>query len=478
MQPATVMLKLARTLRDAKVQAQHEAALALRASDDPADFDAGWAKGRIFVSIAAFRDPECQKTVADLFAKAAHPERITVGLVRQMDEVLDAAHLTGPAFPEGQVRELRVDWRETRGVCWARFLAQSLWRGEQYLLQTDAHMIFEQDWDALVIDELEGCPGDKRVLTFAPPPYLSPGDVLADLYPGVLRTDGFLGDGAIRFTGVWAAKPLTDNHRMPFLLAGGLFAPAALIAEVPYDPHQCFGLEEASYAARLFTHGWDVYSARTRIAWHQYKHNNTLKRGGCDDPSFELEQLERTRRGYVRFDHMTKHGRSTHGATIEDLDLFGLGEKRTLAEYEDFAGLDFRGKRASEHAMRARYIPNVSQVVQFSVPRLDGDDREPFEIMSEEERLLRIALRKWSLEQLAEEIVSLMLAIATSDMANASHQQRGAEIFAKRAALLADFEAWDHDALTTELARLVIAVSSMNAAQESARQTEPLAARI
>jgi hypothetical protein len=45
---------------------------------------------RIFVSIAAFRDEECQWTLRDLFLKAAHPHRVFVGVVWQVDPVADA----------------------------------------------------------------------------------------------------------------------------------------------------------------------------------------------------------------------------------------------------------------------------------------------------------------------------------------------------------------------------------------------------
>jgi hypothetical protein len=39
---------------------------------------------RIFVSIAAYRDPECQWTVRDLFRQATHPQRVHVGIVWQV----------------------------------------------------------------------------------------------------------------------------------------------------------------------------------------------------------------------------------------------------------------------------------------------------------------------------------------------------------------------------------------------------------
>ena len=37
----------------------------------------------IFVSIAAYRDAECQKTVRELFTKAKHPGRVHLGVVCQ-----------------------------------------------------------------------------------------------------------------------------------------------------------------------------------------------------------------------------------------------------------------------------------------------------------------------------------------------------------------------------------------------------------
>jgi hypothetical protein len=48
---------------------------------------------RIFVSIASFRDAECQWTLRDLFVKSAHPERVFVGVVWQIDPVADAGYV-------------------------------------------------------------------------------------------------------------------------------------------------------------------------------------------------------------------------------------------------------------------------------------------------------------------------------------------------------------------------------------------------
>ncbi|WP_122982721.1 GlcNAc-transferase family protein [Methylobacterium indicum] len=467
------MMHLARPLQDEDLQGHHERALAVRADGDPAVHDPAWGRDRIFVSIAAFRDPECQKTIADLFAKADRPERVTVGLIRQMDLVEDLAHLAGPAIPADRVREMRFDWRESRGVCWARFLAQSLWRGEAYVLQIDAHMMFAAGWDTKLIEDLERCPGKKSLISFGSPPYLSPGDILSDLYPGIVIPGTFLDCGAIRFSGIWPCAEVEEQFRIPSLLAGGVFGPGEMIREVPYDPHQCFALEEASYVIRLFTHGWDVYSARTRTMWHQYRHNNTLKRKDDFDPGHAARNADFTRRAYMRFNHMTKHGRSTHPRDTEDLDLFGLGDVRTLAAYEDFSGIDLRGKRVSEYALRARYIPDIHEIVKFNVACLDTEGETPPAMMSETERLLRIAMRDWSVDRLSDELVETMLAIAKSDLADIFQMRKGAEVFARRFELKSDFMNWDHAALVSELARLVAAVEHINAAQDAPAPPAP-----
>jgi hypothetical protein len=51
----------------------------------------GGSQPHIFVSIAAFRDEECQWTLRDLFLQAAHPERVFAGVVWQVDPQADAA---------------------------------------------------------------------------------------------------------------------------------------------------------------------------------------------------------------------------------------------------------------------------------------------------------------------------------------------------------------------------------------------------
>jgi hypothetical protein len=120
---------------------------------------------RIFVSIAAYRDPECQHTVKDLFENAKHPERIFAGIVWQGDKERDRHCFEVPAPRPNQVRLIEVDWRESKGVCWARAQKEQLWHGEEYLFQIDSHMRFEPGWDEALIGMQRACPSPKAVLS-------------------------------------------------------------------------------------------------------------------------------------------------------------------------------------------------------------------------------------------------------------------------------------------------------------------------
>ena len=104
---------------------------------------------RIFVNIASYADPELPRTLKDCLENARRPENLRFGICWQGD----------PARPV-PLESFRSDDRfrfsdhpveESGGGCWARNIAQGLWRGEQYTLQIDSHMKFEPDWDTRLV---------------------------------------------------------------------------------------------------------------------------------------------------------------------------------------------------------------------------------------------------------------------------------------------------------------------------------------
>jgi len=93
-------------------------------------------------------------TVNDLFEKAAHPERIVIGICLQIapDEDEDCRVTTDR---HQQLRLIEVHASGSKGACWARSRVQELWRGEDYFFQVDSHMRFVPGWDEKLIAMLE-----------------------------------------------------------------------------------------------------------------------------------------------------------------------------------------------------------------------------------------------------------------------------------------------------------------------------------
>ena len=69
----------------------------------------------IFVSIAAYRDPQLVPTISDCIAHARYPHDLHFGICWQH----------GPDEPPpdadgARLRVIDVPWHESRGACWAR----------------------------------------------------------------------------------------------------------------------------------------------------------------------------------------------------------------------------------------------------------------------------------------------------------------------------------------------------------------------
>jgi hypothetical protein len=214
-------------------------------------------KADIFVSIASYRDPQLLPTIEDCVAKAAFPDRLQFGVCWQHG--LDEAR--PDRFDDDRLTVLDVDWRDSRGVCWARSEIMNLWSGQDWFLQLDSHHRFTQDWDVKLQEQSAATGSVKPVLTTYAHPF-SPGDPesLGD-EPMHMEFDYFTDDGIVLCRP--GAIPAEARGRGPvrsrFISAHFLFAPGSFVRDVPYDPELYFIGEEITLAVRAFTHGYDLF---------------------------------------------------------------------------------------------------------------------------------------------------------------------------------------------------------------------------
>ncbi|MDB5850053.1 MAG: hypothetical protein JWP29_3805 [Rhodoferax sp.] len=312
---------------------------------------------RIFVHIPSYRDHECQWTVKDLFEKAEHPERVFVGICWQTFAPEDQACFVVETRPQ-QVRTLCFDIHEARGLGWARQHAASLWRGEEYSLQIDSHMRFVQDWDTQMLDMLAQCDSADPVLTIYPPAYLPPNELFDDGTPKVQCIRSFRPGWMLEFdvqpvpAGIAAERP----HPTASLAGGFVFGSSRILRDVPFDDQIYFNGEEPSLAVRLFTHGFDLFSPHRTLVYHYYKRIES-KRHWNDDAvkAGRLTQITLQRMAALC------QPATCPPDKVAALGRYGLGTRRSLAQYEAFSGVNFAGWTL---AAFAKVYPFVRSPVQ------------------------------------------------------------------------------------------------------------------
>lgn len=294
----------------------------------------------IFVSIASYRDPDCQNTIRDLFEKAIYPERVFIGICWQFvpGEDDDCFALS---FPRAQVRTIEVHASQSRGACWARHRVQELYCGEDFYFQIDSHMRFVSGWDERLIGMLRACPSPKPVLSSYPLAFTPP----ADFAPEALVTivpRGFDGNGVLLQGSTLSSldrAPLVPAP-VPFIGAGLIFSDGRVVAEVPYDPHFYFEGEEITLAVRLWTKGWDIFSPNQVVAYHDYGKRPERPRHWKDQSDWGVLN-DRSRR---RLAHLLAIESAKAAEDLVDIEKFCLGKVRSLAAYEAFSGLDFKAR--------------------------------------------------------------------------------------------------------------------------------------
>lgn len=296
----------------------------------------------IFVSIAAYRDPELVPTIEHCLARARWPERLRFGICWQHGP--DEA--PPPALDGGRMRMIDVPWEESQGACWARAQCMSLYDGEDWFLQLDSHHRFAQDWDAILIDQAERS-GSALPLISAYAPAYDPLVPTAETEPPtVMRMDRFTPEGIVLCQfGPVAPKPDDAPIRARFVSAHLLFAPGRFVGDVPYDPDLYFIGEEISLAIRAFTHGYDLLHPGRHVAWHEYTRKHRRKH--WDD--------HRAERGVATPWH-TRDAASLDKVrrflSAPEVGRFGCGTARSFADYENYSGVTFRRRHASREARR------------------------------------------------------------------------------------------------------------------------------
>ena len=126
----------------------------------------------IFMTIASYRDFQCQQTIESAFSRAKYPERLRITIVNQY---VHSFERNNPSYSEpicsktdhpcsshpqqiickykSKIVFYPMETKYTVGPVFVRHLGQHMYYGEYFAIQSDANVDFILDWDVSIISQ-------------------------------------------------------------------------------------------------------------------------------------------------------------------------------------------------------------------------------------------------------------------------------------------------------------------------------------
>jgi len=322
-------------------------------------------KEKIFVQIASYRDPELIPTLDDLIQNSDEPNNLDICIAWQhsLDDEWDNLDRYKN---DSRINIIDIDYKNSKGACWARNQIQQHYDNQEYTLQLDSHHRFIKGWDtelkkmynSLVDDGFE-----KPLLTSYIPSYNPSNDPNSRVEsPWWMTFDKFIPEGAVFFLPAPIPNWEEINKPIPsrFYSAHFAFTTGKFCEEVPHDPYMYFHGEEISIAVRAYTHGYDLFHPHKVIAWHEYTREGRTKQWD-DDKEWNKKNDNSHKRNRILFG--MEDGCSP--CMRKPIEPYGFGDKRTLEDYERYSGINFQKRTVQKYTKDNNFAPN---------PPLYGDE--------------------------------------------------------------------------------------------------------
>ena len=308
----------------------------------------------IFVQIAAYRDPELLPTIKDMLTNAKYPENLRICIAWQHAEE-DIWDNLDEYKEDPRFKIMDINYKDAKGVCWARNRLQRYYNGEKYTLQLDSHHRFSENWDETLIGMLKQLQkkGHKKPLLTAYLPGYFPDNDPAGRNIEIWHTniDRYMPEGPIFITPGYIDNWREYKEPIPARFYSGHFAftLGSFTHDIPHDPDLYFHGEETSISVRAFTHGYDLFHPHIPVIWHEYTRNGKTRH--WDDHNFSPldQQSFRKYRALLGIDNESREGL--------DFVCYDLGKERTVEEFEHHVGIDFKGKRIHQHTLNHQLLP-------------------------------------------------------------------------------------------------------------------------
>ena len=279
---------------------------------------------KIFISIASYRDDECSITLKSLFENAKIPNRCYAGICQQNNKTDEDCLNNIDIKYKNNIRIIRISHKEAKGPTYARFLCSSLWDGEDYYFQIDSHTTFSKDWDEKLINMINEI--KEKKLSLKPvishyPIDKNNIDKNENQVPHIQSAE-YDENGILKLSAAIYTDTKNDYLRSCYMSAGMFFCHSSFLNEIPFDPtlDYLFMGEEILTSVRFYTYGWDIFTPKINIIYHEYIRNDKPKYHDDNKDKFDNKKaMEKVK--------------LLLNADINKEDDYGLGKIRTLNDF-------------------------------------------------------------------------------------------------------------------------------------------------
>lgn len=298
-----------------------------------------YTNNKIFISIASYRDPQCSITLLDLVHKADFPNNLYI-VICQQNDIEDIECIDYLQTKNINIKTINMSSSDAKGPCWARFLIQQEWTGEQYYLQIDSHTRFVDKWDTKCISNLKKAQNLANTDLVCLSNYVSTFNINTnEIEVNPLRGPMYIEsiddqDGFFRYNADYITY-LSEPKESKGWSGCFSFSNYKIILDAPYDPYTPFLFfgEEMDIFARLYTKGWIMYVPAEPICFTLF--DRTYRKLYWSHPDFDNTVFLSKLRLYLRFGIYNKSLPDKIKTDIH-LDKFSLGNKKTFNDFLDY----------------------------------------------------------------------------------------------------------------------------------------------
>jgi hypothetical protein len=302
----------------------------------------------IFINLGAFNELYLDLMISNCLSNAEFPDRIKIGLFLHdshgLKEDLSAYS-----------KNLKVgyfDYPAALGCCIGREMAHAFYDGEDYYLQLDAHMLFQKNWDTILINKFEKIKlkYPKPVISYYVPWWAVKQNGKFFAYSSDIKT---FHNGGMKFdvedslrakypkpTGDYTKwEEIPEGYIEHHQIAGHfIFSDPSVFDEVRPDTTIMFGPEESLLALRLWTRGYRIFAINEPVVWHLNKGYNNVNPYMRRSAYFKTDELAKH---YFDKNHRALK-KSRKIFTGEYTGYWGAPNMELLAAYEHAAKLSYK----------------------------------------------------------------------------------------------------------------------------------------